>query len=278
MRPLFNLRNALRQLIAHPGRTLLVQNGMAIGVATLVTTLCLVEGSQRHWAGRLPADDATHVRVEHAPNPLLATVRPFDRALLADLREAFGDRIASTRRRPTFWRLIPGDPSDRDLATEIEIWLIERGVPVRAGWHEAGARRAAVVRHIDTIGTFFYMAGFLCLLSGTTCVLAVLWIAADQRTVEFALRRTEGARRSDVVWHLAWESLLVSALGVAVGVPSGIGVGHLLARLIEGAAVAVPAAEIAAGSAALLVAGLVFGILPAWRTARPPPARWLRRD
>lgn len=278
MRPLLDVSIGLAQLRRQPGRTFLTQLGMAIGVCTLVATLCLVEGSRAAWSvprgDRWPVITVAPFRIPGVPSTGAAggpaealEGLPAELAARVRSRAATGGGAA---------RLEPVARTDEALAEEVELWLVDQGESASVSWHDPDGNNAAIVDHIHRLAVLMYASGALCLLAGAVGLLAILQTAADQRRLELAVRQVEGATRGDVLLQLACEAALVCAMGIALGLPLGVGVAHVVVELLPGSAISYPAAQIAGGCGALLGLGLVFGSVPAWRVARQAPAAVLR--
>jgi hypothetical protein len=276
-RLLLDLSIGFGQLRRQPGRTFLTQLGMAIGVSTLVATLCLVEGSRAAWS------------VPPGGSPPFVLVAPWGAPGVPSIGGAIGGASAAlpaplaarVRSRTTLSggrvQLEPVDRRDgAALAEAIELWLIDRGELVQVSWNDPHGENDAIVDHIHRLAVLMYASGALCLLAGAVGLFAILQTAADQRRLELAVRQVEGATRRDVLLQLACEAAFVCAAGIALGIPVGIACAHVVVRLLPGSAIAYPIDSIALGCGVLLALGLVFGSLPAWRVARQVPAAVLR--
>ena len=114
------------------------------------------------------------------------------------------------------------------------------------------------------------------LVVGGIGVMNVMLVSVTERTREIGIRKSLGARRTDILVQFLTEALVLSLLGGATGVGAGIGLGET-ARTLGYSFVPSPAvAGVAFGFAALV--GLVFGIFPAWRASRLNPIDALRQD
>jgi predicted permease len=112
-------------------------------------------------------------------------------------------------------------------------------------------------------------------------VAGLLMARGSRRGAEFALRMAVGASRTAIVRQLLVESITLSVLGGAAGVALAYGLVHATVRLMP---LDIPRMNSASIDASVLlfdlvvslVAGVVFGLLPALRMARSAPARALR--
>jgi predicted lysophospholipase L1 biosynthesis ABC-type transport system permease subunit len=251
----------------------LVQAGLATGVAALVTTLCMIDGTRRRWSDYSRYSEPTHLVLDGA----FAVMNREDAVVaLAAFRERFEGRLAKVERKGSRLELFPRREDDRHLADEVEVWLLEHGVPARARWRIKGSRSAAIQETIRRIGVLFTTAAVLCLLTGAVGLFAVQKAAADQRRVELAVRRVEGATRSDLLAMLLFEAVLLATLGLATGVPAGVGAGLVIERMIPGSGFAFPAGSVALFCGVLALLAVAFGLLPAWDAVRTEPSASLR--
>ena len=101
-------------------------------------------------------------------------------------------------------------------------------------------------------------------------------VSVRERYDEFAVRRVEGARRSDVAAQVVAESVSTSLIGGLLGLPLGVVGASVLSRLA-----AFPfRMDMRYAGWVLLIAvtiGALASLLPAWRAASLDPARVLTR-
>jgi ABC-type antimicrobial peptide transport system permease subunit len=86
-----------------------------------------------------------------------------------------------------------------------------------------------------------------------------------------------GAARTNVLWLVMREVLVLLAIGLAVGIPAAIALGSLVSTQLYGIQARDP--WIAAGSVVVLAAvGAVAGMIPATRASRIDPILALRYE
>jgi predicted permease len=108
-------------------------------------------------------------------------------------------------------------------------------------------------------------------------VYAVMAYAVSQRTQEFGIRMTLGARVSDVVRQVLGDGLRLTALGIAIGLALALALAHLLASFLYGLSPFDPLAF--AGVPLLLgLVALTACWLPARRAAKVDPMEALRSE
>ncbi|TAJ92597.1 MAG: FtsX-like permease family protein [Gammaproteobacteria bacterium] len=102
-------------------------------------------------------------------------------------------------------------------------------------------------------------------------IMNIMLVSVTQRTAEIGLLRAIGAPAGDIRRLFLIEALLLSGLGTGFGLLAGILGAVLLHRLYPLLPLAIPAWSVAASAGTAMLAGLVFGALPAIRAARLNP-------
>jgi putative ABC transport system permease protein len=102
-------------------------------------------------------------------------------------------------------------------------------------------------------------------------IMNIMLVSVTQRTAEIGLLRAVGAPSGDIRRLFLIEALLLSGLGTGFGLLAGILGAVLLHRLYPLLPLAIPAWSVAASAGTAMLAGLVFGALPAIRAARLNP-------
>ncbi len=231
-----------------------------------------LNGTSMEVAGVMPAG----FRPPFVPGADVWTAPGLDPAVQAGRRGGFSWRAVA--------RTAPGvDPAGAD-----------------AELREIGARLAATYPESNTDMTFRAVSlredltssartGLLILLGAVGLVLLVacvnvanlLLARATSRSSELAVRFAMGAGGGRIVAQLLTESLLLAALGGTAGVLLAFGATDLLVSLAPAQTprieeVAVDGRILAFTAAVTLLAGILFGLAPALRGARPDPQDALR--
>jgi macrolide transport system ATP-binding/permease protein len=98
-----------------------------------------------------------------------------------------------------------------------------------------------------------------------------------RRTGEIGIRMALGAQRREIVWMVLRQVLALTAAGLAIGYGAARWTGRLVESFLYGLKPNDPLVAVAA-IAALLLAALAAGYLPAWRASRIDPAAALRNE
>jgi predicted permease len=129
-------------------------------------------------------------------------------------------------------------------------------------------------RLIARLSTFF---GLLALLLASIGIYGVLSYAVARRTSEVGLRMALGAPRSNVMWLVMRDVMVLVAIGLAVGVPAALAIERLITNLLYG----LPAVDPISLAAAMLTLTAVAGLaayLPARRASLVDPTTALRYE
>ena len=132
------------------------------------------------------------------------------------------------------------------------------------------------ITNVLTIGLTGIAA--ISLLVGGIGVMNIMLVSVTERTREIGVRKALGASNADVLSQFLLEAVLLSVFGGLVGIGVGVGVSALLPTLSANLATAVTLNSVLIASGASVLIGVIFGVLPAYRSAGLQPVEALRRE
>jgi putative ABC transport system permease protein len=107
----------------------------------------------------------------------------------------------------------------------------------------------------------------------------IMLVSVAERTREIGVRKALGATNADVLFQFLLEAVLLSLIGGVVGVALGIAGSAILPEVLKDLPPAVVTGnEVALAFGVSALIGVVFGVLPAYRSARLQPVEALRRE
>jgi len=128
-------------------------------------------------------------------------------------------------------------------------------------------------------GFFLVVVGVasISLVVGGIVIMNIMLVSVTERTSEIGLRKSLGARRSDILTQFLIESATMAAVGGMIGILAGTGLAAIVSWVTP-----IPSAvewwSVFAGFFIATSVGLFFGIYPASRAARLDPVVALRAE
>jgi putative ABC transport system permease protein len=164
---------------------------------------------------------------------------------------------------------------------------VTAAIRVRRGMHPSQDNNFALIRQEEMAKTFTKITNifFLVMISlssvalmvGGVGVIAIMMIAVTERTREIGIRKALGATRREILWQFLFESVTVTFIGGVIGMVIGGSLAFIVGALTPIDA-RVPLGGIIAALGMATVAGVLFGLWPAWRAARLDPVVALRYE
>ena len=126
----------------------------------------------------------------------------------------------------------------------------------------------------------YLLAGIasISMLVGGIGIMNVMLTSVAERTREIGVRKAIGASDSDVLLQFLSEAVFIASLGGLAGVGLGVGVSVLLPKISANLPTSLTWETILLVYGISAVVGVLFGVLPAYRSARLEPVEALRRE
>ena len=187
------------------------------------------------------------------------------------------DRVAAKRPGAIDWMILRvGTRRAPAESAEIERFLGARGRDVEVSINMVWP--LLVGGQIDRYMVLNQALFLACLVMGGVVIANLMLLSTLERTREIAIRRTEGATRTDIALQFLTEALLMGIVGSLLGVPLGLGLARVRVALepVTMIVVIVPWRAVLVSASLAVVTALAAGVLPAIRAANLDPAEALR--
>jgi putative ABC transport system permease protein len=128
-------------------------------------------------------------------------------------------------------------------------------------------------------GTIFLVAIFvpgIALIVGAIVIMNIMLVSVTERTKEIGLRKSLGARKTDILKQFLLEAMTLATIGGAVGIFLAWVVGKIVTATFFPTYLSILA--VLGALAASGGVGILSGIVPAWKAARLDPIEALRAD
>jgi putative ABC transport system permease protein len=116
----------------------------------------------------------------------------------------------------------------------------------------------------------------IALVVGAIVIMNIMLVAVTERTKEIGIRKSLGARQSDILKQFLFESATLSAIGGIIGLAIAEAIGVVVSRMFLATVIPWYAIVIAIGVSAAV--GILAGLFPAWKAARLDPIEALRAE
>lgn len=153
-------------------------------------------------------------------------------------------------------RILPGDDDDFSIITPTEV----------LEWTESVS---------ETFDILLYIVAGISLIAGGVVVANIMLISVNERKFEIGLRKSVGAKKSDILVQFLFETIAVTTTGGIIGVLLGLG-GALLFEHFGENPVLISWEAIAVGLGFSIIVGILSGIQPAKKASGMSPIEALR--
>ena len=116
----------------------------------------------------------------------------------------------------------------------------------------------------------------IALVVGAIVIMNIMLVAVTERTKEIGIRKSLGARQSDILKQFLFESATLAAIGGIIGLLIAELIGVVVSRMFLETVIPWYAVVISIGVSAAV--GILAGLFPAWKAARLDPIEALRAE
>lgn len=116
----------------------------------------------------------------------------------------------------------------------------------------------------------------IALLVGAIVIMNIMLVAVTERTKEIGIRKSLGARQTDILKQFLLESATLSAIGGSIGLILAVLIGFVVSAFVIQTRIPWWSAVLAIGVSAIV--GILAGLFPAWKAARLDPIEALRAE
>jgi putative ABC transport system permease protein len=178
-----------------------------------------------------------------------------------------------------------GGTTPAELKARLRAGLQGGGLEIRTGKEEADQQAKDIGENLSFLTTALLVFAGVALLVGGFLIFNTFSVTVAQRTREFALLRTLGASRPQILRSVVAETVLIGLLASVVGVLAGLALAPGLRAMMAAFGLDLPntgtvvaARTIIAGFAIGIVATVVSGFIPARRATRVEPVEAMRES
>jgi putative ABC transport system permease protein len=161
--------------------------------------------------------------------------------------------------------------------------LLPSTVEVRTGTQQAAKQTSDIESNLGFLRTFLLIFAYVSLVVGAFIIFNTFSITVAQRTREFALLRTLGASRRQILRSVVFEGLLLGVGGSVLGLLGGLALAPGLDQLFKSFGADLPDSGTVLQTRTVVVSLLVgtivtllAGLAPALRATRVPPLAAMR--
>ncbi len=121
-----------------------------------------------------------------------------------------------------------------------------------------------------------FLVPTIALFVGAIVVMNIMLVAVSERTREIGIRKSLGARQSDILKQFLVEAATLCLIGGVIGLILAEIAGYIVTALVFQTRIPIWAAVVAIGFSGIV--GILAGLFPAWKAARLDPIEALRAD
>jgi putative ABC transport system permease protein len=134
---------------------------------------------------------------------------------------------------------------------------------------------SAFAKIADVVAAGSFVISGIALLAAGVGIMNIMLVSVTERTKEIGIRKSIGARKKNILMQFLIEAVAISLAGGVMGIIFGIGIGNVVALLLE-ASLVFPWDWAAIGLIVCSGIGVGFGFYPAWKASALDPIEALR--
>lgn len=123
-----------------------------------------------------------------------------------------------------------------------------------------------------------FSIGFITLIGASIGLMNIMLVSVTERTREIGIRKAIGATPQKIRLQFLIEAILICIMGGIGGVIIGLGIGNIVANLIEAGTFVAPWEWVSMGFVVCLFVGLISGYYPAYKASKLDPIDALRYE
>lgn len=163
--------------------------------------------------------------------------------------------------------------------------VLPEGIEAKTGAENTESQKQDINEGIGFLKTALLVFAGVSLFVASFLIFNTFSITVAQRTREFAMLRTLGANRRQIVTSVIGEALLIGLAASALGLLAGIGFASVLEGLFKSLEIDLPKSGTVVATRTIIVSigigtalTLLSALAPALRATRVPPVQGLREE
>ena len=130
----------------------------------------------------------------------------------------------------------------------------------------------------STIRTGGFFVSLITLLGAAIALMNIMLVSVTERTREIGVRKSLGAKSTDIVQQFLIEAIVVCLVGGFVGIILGLIIGNYLSGFMGSTSFVIPWLWIGIGTIMCILVGVISGIFPAIKASKLDPIESLRHE